>query len=50
MGVEKELGSITVGKKANLIVTKPIPSLAFISYSHQIPIIEKVLIGGEKVR
>lgn len=50
MGVEKEVGSITVGKKANLIVTKPIPSFAFISYSHQTPIIEEVLIEGERIR
>ena len=44
MGVSNILGSITVGKKANLIITKPIPSLAFIPYSHQTPIIERVLI------
>ena len=45
MGVSDILGSITIGKKANLIITKPIPSLAFISYSHQTPVIEKVLIS-----
>ena len=44
MGVSDILGSITVGKKANLIITKPIPSLAFIPYSYQTPIIEKVLV------
>ena len=45
MGVSDTLGSITVGKKANLIITKPIPSLAFIPYSHQTPVIEKIIIG-----
>ena len=45
MGVSDTLGSITIGKKANLIITKPIPSLAFIPYSHQTPIIEKVLLA-----
>ena len=45
MGVSDILGSITVGKKANLIITKPIPSLAFIPYSHQTPIIERVIIS-----
>jgi imidazolonepropionase len=45
MGVSDILGSITVGKKANLIITKPIPSLAFIPYSHQTPIIEKVILS-----
>ena len=44
MGVSDILGSITVGKKANVILTKPVPSLAFIPYSHQTPIIERVLI------
>ena len=39
MGVSDTLGSITIGKKANLMITKPIPSLAFIPYSHQTPII-----------
>ncbi len=45
MGVSDILGSITIGKKANLIITKPIPSLAFISYSHQTPVIERVIIS-----
>ncbi len=47
MGVSDILGSITVGKKANLIITRPVPSLAFIPYSHQTPVIEKVLLNGE---
>ena len=45
MGVSDILGSITTGKKANLIITKPLPSLAFIPYSHQTPFIEKVIIS-----
>ena len=45
MGVSDIVGSITVGKKANLIITKPLPSLAFIPYSHQTPIIEKVILN-----
>lgn len=45
MGVSDILGSITIGKKANLIITKPIPSLAFIPYSHQTPIIERVILS-----
>ena len=45
MGVSDILGSITVGKKANLIITRPIPSLAFIPYSHQTPIIERVILN-----
>ena len=49
MGVSKELGSITVGKKANLIITKPVPSLAFIPYSHQTPVIEHVILNGTRI-
>ncbi|RTL60481.1 MAG: imidazolonepropionase [Sphingobacteriales bacterium] len=47
MEVEKELGSITVGKKANLIFTKPIPSLAYLPYSFGTNLIDKVMINGE---
>ena len=31
MGVEKELGSIAIGKKANLFITKPISSYAYLA-------------------
>ena len=47
MEVEKETGSITVGKKANLIFTNPIPSLAYLPYSFGTNLIEKVMINGE---
>ena len=49
MGVSDILGSITIGKKANLIITRPVPSLAFIPYSHQTPVIEKVILEGKTV-
>lgn len=47
MELEKELGSITIGKKANLIFTKPIPSLAYLPYSFGNNLIDKVMISGE---
>ena len=47
MELENEVGSIAVGKKANLIFTKPIPSLAYLPYSFGTSLIEKVLINGE---
>jgi imidazolonepropionase len=47
MELEQELGSISIGKKANLIFTKPIPSLAYLPYSFGENLIEKVMIGGE---
>ena len=49
MGVSNILGSITKGKKANLIITRPVPSLAFIPYSHQTPIISSVLLNGKRI-
>lgn len=49
MELEKELGSITIGKKANLIFTKPIPSLAYLPYSFGTNLIDKVMINGEFV-
>jgi imidazolonepropionase len=42
-----ELGSISVGKKANLIFTKPIPSLAYLPYSFSTNCIDRVMIKGE---
>ena len=47
MELENEVGSIAVGKKANLIFTKPIPSLAYLPYSFGTSLIEKVMINGE---
>ena len=47
MELQNEAGSITVGKKANLIFTKPIPSLAYLPYSFGSNLIEKVMINGE---
>jgi imidazolonepropionase len=44
MGLSHDYGSITIGKKAHLILTHPIPSLAFIPYSYTTPIIRKVLL------
>jgi imidazolonepropionase len=40
------VGSITVGKKANLIFTKQIPSLAYLPYSFGTNLIDKVMING----
>ena len=47
MELQNELGSISIGKKANLIFTKPIPSLAYLPYSFGTDLIDKVMIGGE---
>ena len=44
MGLSHDYGSITIGKKAHLILTHPIPSLAFIPYSYTTLVIRKVLL------
>lgn len=47
MGVQNEVGSITKGKKANLIITKEIPNYYQIPYSFGTNLIDKVLINGK---
>ena len=47
MGLSQELGSIAVGKKANLFITKPITSYAFIPYSFGHQYIDKIIINGK---
>jgi imidazolonepropionase len=46
MEIERDYGSITVGKKANLIFTKPVPSLAYLPYFFGNNLIDKVMIHG----
>lgn len=40
-------GSIAVGKRANLLITKPIPSVDFIPYAYTTNIVEAVMLGGQ---
>ena len=47
MSLGGELGSITPGKKANLILTRPVPSLAYLPYAFGSNHIAQVFIGGE---
>ncbi len=47
MGLSNDYGSITRGKIANFFITKPLPSLAFIPYAHQTPIIKKIVLKGK---
>ena len=49
MELENEVGSISIGKKANLIFTKPIPSLTYLPYSFGNNLIDRVMIGGELI-
>jgi len=49
MGLEKTLGSICKGKKANLIITEKIPSYSFIPYSFGNNKIHQVIIEGKVI-
>ena len=49
MEVDKEAGSISVGKKANFIITKEIPSLYYLPYAFGSNSIEKVFLNGKEV-
>lgn len=46
MGVGGELGSVTTGKKANIIITKPVPSLAYLPYAFGSSMIDRVVVSG----
>lgn len=45
MGLEDEVGSITVGKLANLIITRPLPAYGAIPYNFGMPVVDRVLLG-----
>ncbi len=47
MECAESVGSITKGKNANIILTKTLPSLAYIPYSFGSNLIEKVFINGK---
>ena len=47
MGIEDKAGKIEAGKPANLLLSKPIPSLSFIPYHFGQSSLEKVMVNGE---
>ncbi len=47
MGISDTHGSITIGKKANIFITKKIPSYEFLPYAYGSNLIEKVILNGE---
>ena len=49
MGLSETHGSITVGKKANLFITKRIPSYEFLPYAYGSNLVETVILNGEVV-
>jgi len=49
MGISKDYGSITVGKKANLMITKEIPSYYYLPYAFGDNHIDQVFINGKPI-
>ena len=49
MGLEQTHGSITRGKVANLVITHPVPSLAYIPYAYGSEVIRTTIINGEEL-
>lgn len=49
MGLSETHGSITIGKKANLFITKKIPSYEFLPYAYGSNLVETVILNGEVV-
>ena len=47
MGLGEHFGSITVGKRANLFITKEIPSYEFLPYSFTSSLIDTIILNGE---
>ncbi len=46
MGVEKEVGSIARGKRANIFITKKIPGYEFMPYAYGSDLIDEVILNG----
>ena len=49
MGLAKKVGSITIGKDANLIITRPINSYGFLPYAFGSNVIEGVYLKGKLI-
>jgi imidazolonepropionase len=47
MGVSEELGSIAIGKNANVFITNPIPGYQFMPYYYGHNKVETVILNGE---
>lgn len=47
MGVSDELGSITIGKKANVFITKSIPGIEYLPYAYGSNKVDTVILNGK---
>ena len=46
MGIQNEFGTITLGKKASIFITEPIPSYSYLAYNFGESSIKKVILNG----
>ncbi len=49
MGVENQLGSIAIGKKANLYITKEMSSYSYLPYSFGENLVDTVILNGQVI-
>lgn len=49
LGLSADRGAISVGRRADLVVSKPVPSFAYLPYSFGEELVESVIIGGKIV-
>ena len=49
MGVEDELGSIAVGKRANFYITTPVPGIEYLPYAYGSDLVEAAFLNGEQI-
>jgi imidazolonepropionase len=47
MDLSSRLGSITVGKTANVFITVPIPSYEYFAYAFTSPLVETTILNGK---
>ena len=47
MGLHETHGSIAKGKRADLFISKPVPSLEFLPYAYGVSLTEKMILGGK---
>ncbi len=47
LGLSADRGAISVGRRADLVVSKPVPSLAYLPYSFGEELVEHTIIGGK---
>jgi imidazolonepropionase len=50
MGLAETHGSVTVGKKANIFITRKIPSYEYMPYAYGSNLVETVILNGEVIK